>query len=159
MELNNNNNNGPRTGATSRGKRTSVDLAALGPPPEGFAWTRTGRPVVEAWPETPLSCPQCGGEVAIKTGRFGPYFGCTTYPKCSFVANLRGEAKKRAAVEVPTAPKPKPIPTDVPCDDCGAPMVIRTGRTGRFLGCSKYPKCRSSKPLPEGATPESLAAV
>jgi ssDNA-binding Zn-finger/Zn-ribbon topoisomerase 1 len=38
-------------------------------------------------------------------------------------------------------------------------MVIRTGRTGPFLGCSKYPKCRSSKPLPEGETAESLAAA
>ena len=158
VELNNN-NKGPRAGGTSRGKRTSVDLDALGPPPKGFSWTRTGRPVVETWPETPLTCPQCGNEVAMKTGRFGPYYGCTAYPRCSFVANLRGEAKKRAAVEVPTAAKPEPIPTDIPCDACGAPMVIRTGRTGRFLGCSKYPKCRSSKPLPEGATPESLARV
>ena len=140
-------------------KNGKVDIAALGPPPPGFAWTRTGRPVVERWPEDDLSCPDCGGEVLIKTGRFGPYFGCTRYPKCSFVSNLRGAAKKHAEAEIPGAVKPKPIPTDIPCDECGAPMLIRKGRGDQFLGCSKYPKCRFSKPLPEGETAESLAAA
>jgi len=37
-------------------------------------------------------------------------------------------------------------------------MAIRTGRTGPFLGCSKYPKCKFAKPLPEGYTAEALAA-
>jgi len=157
---NNNGRNGSRaTRAGRRGNGEKVDIASLGPPPVGFAWTRTGRPVVETWPEDPLKCPDCGGEVALKTGRFGPYFGCTKYPKCSFVANLRGEAKKRVAAEAPETTKPKPIPTEIPCDECGEPMVIRTGRSGRFLGCSKYPKCRFSKPLPEGATVESLAVA
>lgn len=154
----------PPSGNGRNGKRNvpkdangKVDIAALGPPPPGFAWTRTGRPVVETWPEEPLVCPDCGGEVAAKTGRFGPYFGCTKYPKCSFVSNLRGEAKKRAEIEMPQPAKPKPIPTDIPCDECGEPMLIRTGRSGQFLGCSKYPKCRFSKPLPEGVTAESFA--
>jgi DNA topoisomerase-1 len=48
--------------------------------------------------------------------------------------------------------------TEVRCDECGEPMVIRTGRTGPFLGCSKYPKCRFSKPLPEGLTAEPVGA-
>ncbi len=142
-----------------RGKATKVDVATLGPPPEGFAWTRTGRPVVETWPEEPLTCPDCGKEATIKTGRFGPYFSCATYPKCKFTANLRGEAKKRAAVEMPMPEKPKPILTEVPCDECGERMLIRTGRTGPFLGCSKYPKCRHSTPLPAGTTAESLAVA
>ena len=34
------------------------------------------------------------------------------------------------------------------CDECGEPMVIRTSRSGKFLGCSKYPKCKATKPLP-----------
>ncbi|MGD2110597.1 MAG: DNA topoisomerase [Phycisphaerae bacterium] len=158
-ENNNGRNGATKTASKAKTKGGKVDLEALGPPPPGFAWTRTGRPVVETWPEESLTCPDCGSEVAIKTGRFGPYFGCTGYPKCSFAANLRGEAKKRAAVEVPTPDRPKPIPTDVRCDECGETMVIRTGRTGQFLGCSKYPKCRFSKPLPEGTTAETLAAA
>lgn len=139
-------------------KNGKVDIAALGPPPAGFAWTRTGRPVVETWPEDTLTCPDCAGDIAIKTGRYGPYFGCTKYPKCSFIANMRGAAKKRAEIEVPQAAKPKPIPTDVPCSECGSPMVIRAGRSGQFLGCSKYPKCKYSSPIPEGETAETLTA-
>lgn len=139
--------------------RGTVDVASLGAPPPGFAWTRTGRPVVEVWPEGTLPCPQCQGEMTLKSGRYGPYFSCTRYPKCSFVANLRGEAKKRAEAESPTPSRPKPVATDIPCAECGATMVIRQGRTGAFLGCSTYPKCKNSKPLPEGASVESLAVA
>lgn len=135
-----------------------VDIAALGPPPPGFAWTRTGRPVVETWPEEDLVCPDCGGALNMRTGRFGPYFGCAKYPRCRFVSNLRGEAKKRAEAEMPSPARPKPIPTNIPCEECGEKMVIRSGRTGPFLGCSKYPKCKCSKPLPEGKTVEALTA-
>ena len=141
-------------------KRKSVDVASLGPPPEGFAWTRTGREVVETWPDDDtLTCPTCGSDCAAKTGRFGPYFGCTGYPKCSFVANLRGAAKKHAEAEMPGATRPKPIPTDIVCDDCGKTMVIRSGRSGPFLGCGGYPQCRATKPLPEGTTIEDFTAA
>jgi DNA topoisomerase-1 len=71
---------------------------------------------------------------------------------------MRGEAKKRAEAEMPSAARPKPIPTDIRCDECGETMLIRTGRTGPFLGCSKYPKCRFSKPMPEGLTAEPVGA-
>jgi DNA topoisomerase-1 len=35
------------------------------------------------------------------------------------------------------------------CEKCGSPMVIKWGRNGRFLACSAYPECRSTRPLPE----------
>lgn len=143
-------------GRKATGKNTKVDIAALGPPPPGFAWTRTGRPVVEVWPEEPLVCFSCGKDMEARTGRFGPFFSC---PGCKSSANLRGEAKKRGEIEFPPAARPKPIPTDLPCDECGQPMVIRTGRSGPFLGCGQYPKCRHTQPLPAGQTAESLAAT
>jgi DNA topoisomerase-1 len=34
------------------------------------------------------------------------------------------------------------------CEKCGARMVIRYGRRGRFVACSAFPKCRNTKPLP-----------
>jgi DNA topoisomerase-1 len=40
---------------------------------------------------------------------------------------------------------------EILCEVCGAPMVIKVSRRGRFLGCSKYPECTSTKPLPKGA--------
>lgn len=137
----------PRTAAPTAkaAKGTGGDL---GPPPPGFVWTRTGRPVVEKWPEGPLHCPECGSELQLKAGRFGPFFSCTNFPKCRCSVNLRGEAKKRAEIEMPSPPRPKPIPTDIACDECGEPMMIRSGRSGKFLGCSKYPKCKNTKPVP-----------
>ncbi len=37
--------------------------------------------------------------------------------------------------------------TDIVCDKCGAKMVIREGRYGKFLGCSNFPKCNNMKKL------------
>ncbi len=37
--------------------------------------------------------------------------------------------------------------TDIPCDKCGAMMVIKTGRFGKFLACPNYPTCKNAKPL------------
>lgn len=39
--------------------------------------------------------------------------------------------------------------TDIKCEKCGSPMVIKWGRNGRFLACSAYPECKSTRPLPE----------
>jgi DNA topoisomerase-1 len=36
-------------------------------------------------------------------------------------------------------------PTDIPCEKCGAMMVVRWGRRGEFLACPKYPECRNTK--------------
>jgi len=37
--------------------------------------------------------------------------------------------------------------TDETCKQCGRPMVIKSGRYGRFLACSGYPECKNTKPL------------
>ena len=37
--------------------------------------------------------------------------------------------------------------TDEVCDTCGKPMVIKTGRFGRFLACTGFPECRTTKPI------------
>nr|WP_307989989.1 type I DNA topoisomerase [uncultured Niameybacter sp.] len=36
--------------------------------------------------------------------------------------------------------------TDIPCDKCGANMVIRYGKYGKFLGCPSFPDCNFTKP-------------
>jgi len=41
--------------------------------------------------------------------------------------------------------------TDEICEKCGAKMVIKFGRYGKFLSCSKYPKCDNAKPLGKNA--------
>ncbi|MBQ3497600.1 MAG: type I DNA topoisomerase [Clostridia bacterium] len=37
--------------------------------------------------------------------------------------------------------------TDIPCDKCGAMMVVKIGRFGKFLACPNYPTCKNAKPL------------
>jgi len=32
------------------------------------------------------------------------------------------------------------------CPECGAPLIIRRGRFGKFIGCSTFPKCRYTEP-------------
>ncbi len=36
-------------------------------------------------------------------------------------------------------------PTDIACDKCGAPMVVRWGTNGSFLACSAYPACKNTR--------------
>jgi DNA topoisomerase-1 len=38
-------------------------------------------------------------------------------------------------------------PSDEICEVCGRPMVIKTGRFGRFISCTGYPECRTTKPI------------
>ena len=54
-------------------------------------------------------------------------------------ANNRRKELKRALQEV----------SDEDCKECGADMVVKWGRNGRFLACSGYPKCKNTKPLEE----------
>lgn len=41
--------------------------------------------------------------------------------------------------------------TDVLCDKCGAPMLIKSGRYGDYYACSRYPDCKNIKPVKENA--------
>ena len=59
-----------------------------------------------------------------------------------FKANL--DEKYNSVVKINTTEK-----TDEICDKCGSPMVIRTGRFGKFLACSNFPNCKNTKTLKE----------
>jgi DNA topoisomerase-1 len=82
-------------------------------------------------------CPDCGGKLTVKSGRFGPFIACTNYPECRHTKPLRQD-------KVPDRP------TDEVCRECEAPMVIKTGRYGEFLACTRYPKCKHTRPIPLG---------
>jgi len=101
--------------------------------------------------ETDEVCEQCGKPMLLRVGRRGPFLACSGYPECEHTRPVPGEEGKEEK------PRPAPEPTDEKCEECGAPMVIRTGRRGRFLGCSKFPKCRHTRSLPgeEAPAPET----
>ncbi len=89
---------------------------------------------------TDETCPECGRPMAIKLGRYGRFLACTGYPECRHARPLptgEGKGEERPADE----------PSDQTCDKCGAPMVVKHGRYGKFLSCSAYPKCRNNQPL------------
>lgn len=41
----------------------------------------------------------------------------------------------------------KDEPTDEVCPNCGRPMVIKSGRFGRFISCTGYPECKTTRPI------------
>ena len=49
--------------------------------------------------------------------------------------------------------------TDLICEKCGAVMVERTGRFGKFAACPNYPKCKNTKPLDDGKEKPSVREV
>ncbi len=51
---------------------------------------------------------------------------------------------KRAESEMRDV-KREEIPTDIPCEKCGAMMVVKWGRNGEFLACPSYPECKNTK--------------
>ena len=61
------------------------------------------------------------------------------YP--SFAETLKVAEQKIEKVEV------KDEPSDIPCDKCGAMMVYKMGRFGRFLACPNFLDCRNTKPI------------
>lgn len=46
--------------------------------------------------------------------------------------------------------KPKDEPTNDHCEKCNKPMIIKWGRFGRFMACSGFPECKTTKSLPTG---------
>jgi len=46
--------------------------------------------------------------------------------------------------------KKEVVKTDEICEKCGKPMIIKWGRKGKFLSCSAYPECTSSKSITSG---------
>ena len=85
------------------------------------------------------TCPECGGEVVIRSGKYGAFKGCANYPTCTWTAPLRkkGSSGRKGSAK----------PTGEACPECGGDVVIRSGKYGPFRACSNYPTCRWSAPL------------
>ena len=90
----------------------------------------------EATPsDTDEVCPECNeGHLVRKASRYGPFMGCSRYPKCKF---------RRALTPNGELPEPKLL--EEACPLCGKPLQQRTGRYGEFIGCSGYPDCKFIK--------------
>ncbi len=73
---------------------------------------------------TDVPCPKCGKPMVKRSGRFGPFLGCSDYPKCRGIKNLAEQEYG-------------------PCPKCGQGQVVskRTKRGKTFYSCNRYPDC------------------
>lgn len=94
---------------------------------------------------TTLKCEKCGSPMVIKWGKRGSFLACSGYPACKNTMDYRKDENG----QIFAVPQ-EVITTDEICEKCGAPMVVKTGRFGRFIACSRYPDCKSSKPFTIG---------
>ena len=93
---------------------------------------------------TETICEKCGLPMVIRWGRHGRFLACSGFPKCKNTKPLESQE--------PGVNNQQPVSqqTDEVCEKCGSPMVIKSGRYGKFLACSKYPECKNTKPLSIG---------
>ena len=94
--------------------------------------------------ETDYICDQCGRKMVIKYGPYGKFLACSGYPDCKNTMQLDKNGNVIKKVE-----KAEPVQTDMICEKCGKPMVLRTGKYGSFYACTDYPKCKTTKPVPD----------
>ena len=93
--------------------------------------------------ETEILCDKCGSPMIVKWGPKGQFLACSAFPGCRNIKNFQRNDKGEIEVE-------KPLETDEKCPEDGAPLVVKQGRYGKFLGCSNYPRCKFTKKLTLG---------
>ena len=69
------------------------------------------------------ACPNCGGDLLYRHGRYGKFIGCGNFPKCRYTEQVLEKI-------------------GVTCPQCGGNLVVKRTRRGRtFYGCANYPDC------------------
>ena len=82
-------------------------------------------------------CDNCGKEMVLKNGPFGPFMSCPDYnadPPCKTIRKLTQKVQQKPPVQLEEA-----------CPKCGKPLLKRDGQYGEFIACSGYPKCKYVK--------------
>jgi DNA topoisomerase-1 len=81
--------------------------------------------------------------MVLKWGRYGKFLACSSYPECKNTRQLAGGE----GADVPE------VHEDVlaaVCPKDSQPMVLKKGRFGPFLACSRYPECKETRRLVRG---------
>ena len=89
------------------------------------------------------TCPDCGEKLLIKKSRFGAFWGCSKYPECTYIRNATGKAGT-------SEERMEPTETGEKCPECKKPLVMKSGRFGKFIACSDYPECKFTKAVTMG---------
>jgi len=88
-----------------------------------------------------MKCPKCGASMIIKLARNGKFYSCSKYPDCDGARTLEGnelEGPKETGEMCPLCGEKKG-------KSGGGKLVIRQGKFGAFISCSRYPKCKFIK--------------
>jgi DNA topoisomerase-1 len=89
-------------------------------------------------------CEKCGKPMVIKWGRNGYFLACSGFPECRNTKEYTRNPDGTLTVQ------PATRPSDQICPSCSSPMVIRRGRFGEFLACSRYPDCKTTSAISLG---------
>jgi DNA topoisomerase-1 len=89
-------------------------------------------------------CEKCGKPMVIKWGRNGHFLACTGYPECRNTKEFTRNSDGSLTIVSTTRP------SDQVCPTCSSPMLIKRGRFGEFLACSRYPECKTTSPISLG---------
>ncbi len=96
--------------------------------------------------EIDIPCPECNSPMMLRRSRWGTFLGCTKYPDCKGTRPCDDEGNPLKVV--------KPEEVHETCPDCGAPMEVKFKGRRAFLGCSTYPACKCTAPIPDGIAVE-----
>ena len=135
----------------ARGERQWVPMLEdfYGPFQKALEAATEEMPQVKVEEATDEVCEKCGEPMVIKTGRFGRFLACSNYPTCKNTRPVPADnAPEATGGKAPDGQSEEA--TDEICDKCSQPMIIKTGRFGKFLACSNYPTCKNTKPLKIG---------
>jgi DNA topoisomerase-1 len=92
---------------------------------------------------TDFACEKCGKPMVVRWGRNGSFLACSGYPECRNTKEISRSLE--GDIEVIEDEQ-----TDEKCPVCAAAMVVKRGRYGRFLACTRYPECKTSRPISTG---------
>ncbi len=92
---------------------------------------------------TDVKCEKCGNTMVIKWGKLGSFLACSNYPECKNTQDFKKDDQGKIVII------PKEF-TDKLCQKCGKPMVIKSGKYGKFLACSDYPNCKFTQAITLG---------
>lgn len=82
-------------------------------------------------------CPECSAPLVIRSGKHGPFAGCSAYPVCEYIRPLHSQVEGKLVK----------VLEGVTCPLCGADKALRQGRYGMFVGCSAYPECEHTETI------------
>ncbi|MDY0058439.1 MAG: type I DNA topoisomerase [Myxococcota bacterium] len=94
---------------------------------------------------TAITCDKCGRIMMLRWGKNGSFLACSGYPECKGTKEYERDETGQIQVKEPEV-------TDEKCPSCGLPMLVKNGKFGRFLACSGYPGCKTTRPISLGVT-------